>query len=302
MQVITAGIPEMDACPILTRIKAFIIDQGVVVTLRHTMRDRQGNPLDLEPYLDNPSSTSESEIEGVGGTVVLLVRDWLGTGIQATGPRALRELEGRPVDPGAGTIEADLTARIVEASGIYELTWGIKDADGNYVASNSGILSVERNLLTARALHGKNPGPPTINEIRMWMMDSSPSENTLLDQVEFSDEQICLALTKPIQQWNESPPPLRPAQTTRTFPFRGAWASAALGELYIMAAAHYRRNALGGSAGGLQINDKGKEKEYMAEGLRLREEYTAWMLNKKVSINMTLFSGGNSSTYSRMGW
>jgi hypothetical protein len=36
-----------------------------------------------------------------------------------------------------------------------------------------------------------------------------------------------------------------------------------------MAANHYRRNRLAHSAGGVTIDDKNKEREYMAEGQRL---------------------------------
>lgn len=303
MEIVEAGIHNIDDCPILTRIKAFIVDQGVVCSLKHRFRDRKGNPIDLSQYLAEPISESSSESEsavGDTGTVILRIRDWMGVGIGANAK--IYEITGESVDPVDGIVKADLEAICVREAGIYELTWAVKNADGDFVVANTGIMSVERNLLTRETLHSKNdPGPPTINEIRMWMMDSSGSENTLLDDVEFSDEQICLALTKPIQRWNETPPPIE-IYTTRNFPYRGAWASAVLGELFIMVASHYRRNRLGGAAGGLQIDDKNKEREYMSEGQRRLDEYNQWLLNKKVEINMRKFAGQNNSQYSRTGW
>lgn len=300
MQVIDAGTHSMDGCPILTRIRAYIVDQGVVCTLRHCMRDRRGNPIDLSEYLAPAMSESVSESSTASGEVLLRVRDWLGTGITCNG--AVHDIVGSCNSPETGIVQAILPAAVVANAGIYELSWGITDADGTFVVANSGILSVERNLLQFESSKSRRtPGPPTINEIRMWMMDSSASENVLLDDVEFSDEQICLAMTKPIQRWNETPPPIE-TYTTRTFPFRGAWASAVLGELYVMAAAHYRRNRLGGSAGGVQIDDKNKEQEYMGEGRRLLEEYQTWLLSKKVEINMRKFAGQHVSRYSRLGW
>lgn len=301
MEVVEAGIHRIDDCPVLTRLKAYIVDQGVVCSLKHRFRDRQGNPIDLSQYLPVPASQSDSESEvDPGGSVILRIRDWMGVGINSNS--TIYEIVGEAVDPVDGIVKADLEAVCVKEAGIYELTWAVKNADGDFVVANSGIMSVERNLLTRETLRSKNdPGPPTINEIRMWMMDSSGSENTLLDDVEFSDEQICLALTRPIQRWNEAPPPIE-TYTTRNFPYRGAWASAVLGELFIMMASHYRRNRLGGAAGGLQIDDKNKEREYMAEGQRRLDEYQQWLLNKKVEVNMRKFAGMNISRYSRSGW
>ena len=56
LNVITPGIPAMDGCPVLTRIKAFICQEGVNVTLEQTFRDRTGNPVDLF----TPAEVSES--------------------------------------------------------------------------------------------------------------------------------------------------------------------------------------------------------------------------------------------------
>jgi hypothetical protein len=52
-------------------------------------------------------------------------------------------------------------------------------------------------------------------------MDTA-TDNTLLLDVEFNDDQILMAMTEPVRLWNETPPPIRTYSTT-TFPFRGAW-------------------------------------------------------------------------------
>ena len=70
-----------------------------------------------------------------------------------------------------------------------------------------------------------------------------------------------------------------------------------------MAANHYRRNRLQHQAGGVSVDDKNKEREYMAEGQRLQQEYSAWLANKKVEINLKKFAGQAWSEYSwRQGW
>jgi hypothetical protein len=70
-----------------------------------------------------------------------------------------------------------------------------------------------------------------------------------------------------------------------------------------MAANHYRRNRLPHQAGGVAIDDKNKEREYMGEGQRLLQEYAAWVQNKKVEINTKLIYGIQESSYTiRYGW
>lgn len=302
MEIITAGIPEKDDCPVLTRIKAFIVDQGVLGTLEHVIRDRRGRPVDLSKYFAaQESASSSSSASSETGTVELRAKEWLGAG-WSDDANPVWQIIGEAHDPEKGVVRADLEKSLVASPGIYELSWGIRNAAGDLVMTNQGIMSVEKTLFGSLEAIKKNEGPPTINEIRMWMMDSSAAENSLLDDVEFSDDQIMLALTSPVRQWNETPPPIE-RFTTRNFPFRGAWASGALAQLYKMAAAHYRRNFLQTSGGGVSVADKAKEREYLSEAVRLQSEYDSWLINKKVEINMKKFVGQNRSAYSgRGGW
>lgn len=298
--IVTATIPELDNCPILTRLKAFIVDQGSAVTLEHVFRDKTGNPVDLSAWLSTPSSQSMSQTPA--GTVKIIVKEWLAEGAQPI-INPIFEAWGEGISPSNGVVRAALTEDMVETAGIYEINWAVLNELGRPVIIDRGIISVERSLfpVSIDVLY-KNLGPATLQEIRMMMMDSSPNENLLLDDIEFNDEQILLALAKPIRQWNETPPPIMQF-TTRNFPYKGAWTSAVLGELHMMAAHKYRRNRLQHSAGGVTIDDLNKEREYMAEGQRLLQEYTSWLLNKKISLNMKLFVGQAPSQYShRSGW
>lgn len=305
MELIEAGIPQSDGCPILTRLPAFIATQGVPVTLQNIVRDRTGQPKDLSAYFVATESESDSDSDGDidnQGSVVLRVKEWLAAGTSSS-RNPIWELPGEAVTPASGIVKCDLIESVVRQSGIYELNWGIKNASGAVVYAHRGILSVERSLFTDDpSVLSRNNGPPTLNEIRMWMMDSSPKENLLLQDMEFSDEQILLALTWPVQQWNEALPPIKP-HTTRTFPYRGAWASGTLAQLYKMAASNYRRNRLDTRGGGLSVDDKNKEREYMAEGVRLSDDYEDWVRQRKYSINVQMVAGNIHSQYShRIGW
>lgn len=285
--VISSEIPQLDGCNILTRLKAFIVDQGVTATLQHTMRDKTGDPINVDKLL-SPSS---------GGTVKIRVKEWIAEGPPSP-HNTIIDAWGEGIDPVNGVVQATLTTDMVEHAGIYELNWAILDNTGRPVLVDRSIMSIERSLfpVSTDVLY-RNHGPATLQEIRMMMMDSASTENVLLDDIEFKDEQILLALAKPIRRWNETPPPIQ-QYTTRNFPFRGAWVTAVLGELYLMAAAKYRRNRLAHSAGGVTVDDLNKFNEYTAEGQRLLKEYMDWLSNKKVSLNMKLFCGQAPSEYS----
>jgi hypothetical protein len=294
--VVRAGIPEMDDCKILTRLKAFLVDQGVAATIEHVFRDRQGRPADLSRWVAAETSLSGSTSSSTppAGTVKMRAKEWMGRGLSPT-RNPIWEVYGDAVDPAAGVLRFELDEDLVEHAGIYEMDFAVINESGKPVAVDRGILSVEKSMFpTDLTIARKDLGPPTIQEVRMRLMDSSRNENLLLDDIEFKDEQILAALWEPIRLWNESPPPIR-TYTTRDFPFRGAWIQGVLGQLHMTMAAHYRRNVFRGAAGG--TSDKDKEREYMAEGQRLWQEYTAWMFNKKVEINLKGFAGHASSPY-----
>jgi len=303
--IVRAGIPEMDDCKVLTRLKAFIVDQGVAATLEHTFRDRKGSPVDLEDWLSTPTSQSASEslsAESPAGLVKLRVKEFLGVGLSDQS-NPVWEVDGEGFDPAKGKVRATLEDSMVERPGIYEMSWAIvrNDSDKRPVVVDRGLLSVEKSLFPKDIVNAyKNLGPPTLQEIRMRIMDSSAAENQyLLDDVEFSDDQIMLAITEPVREWNETPPPIRPHYTTRTFPFRGAWIKGVMGQLHLIAAAHYRRNRYAHQAGGTGNDDKNREKEYLVEGQRLWGEYLAWLTNKKIEINLRGFAGSFGSDYGR---
>lgn len=295
--IVTAGVPKRDDCPILTRLMAFIVDQGVVSTLQHVFRDRKGRPMDLTSLVGSGSSSVSSP----DGTVALRVKEFLGFEYgNARNP--VYTVSGSVVDVAKGTIQATLSSPMVQESGLYELSWAILQ-DSQPVAIDRSLMSVERSLWPAELLGVyRNLGPPTLQEVRMRLMDSSAADNLLLDAVEFSDDQIIHAMAEPVRIWNETPPPIK-RFTTKNFPFRGAWISGMMGQLHLTAGNMYRRNRLSHSAGGTAIDDLNKEGPYLAEGQRLCTEYFAWLRNKKCEWNMKAFAGQMISAYSTLtGW
>jgi len=151
----------------------------------------------------------------------------------------------------------------------------------------------------------------TIAEIRLAMRDLSSEDNFLLDDVEFTDTEIAWAMRRPVDQWNETPPPLSGASsyTPNNFPYRYNWVNAVKGELMIVAASNYRRNHLSYQAAGLSVDDKNKFAEYEKIGRALLAEYKDWILTQKKAINfrrafgrVELRSYGNYPYNSRGGY
>lgn len=292
--IVTAGIPEKDGCPIMTRIKAFIVDEGHCPTLEHVLRNRQGAALNLgiaEVSESGSESASESSAEQ---TIKLRVKEMIGT---ASGASKVHEIDGTLVDAENGVIRAPLNEEIVSRAGIYQLSWAYLE-DGVIKQINDGLLSVERSLFGNLSESPKHiTGPPTINEIRMNIMDSSGAENLLLDDVEFGDEQIALAVIKPIDHFNEVNPPLRTRYTTHTFVWKKHWLDAIAGYLMQFAAHNYRRNRLGVNAGGVSIDDQNKEREYLTASTMLLEEWKEFVKLKKYELNMAEAVGIIGSAY-----
>ena len=122
------------------------------------------------------------------------------------------------------------------------------------------------------------------NDIRFWLRDNEPELNTLLDDYEFTPEEIRQALTYAQDYWNEQPPYIGNIDYDRN-PFRFNLLKGTVGNLLAIAANRYRRNHLQYQAGGLTVDDDNKAQAYDAASARLWEEYKLWVRQNKRSIN-----------------
>jgi hypothetical protein len=125
----------------------------------------------------------------------------------------------------------------------------------------------------------------SIAEIRIAMRDRCPEANFLIDDVEFSNEEIAFCIRRPVDYWNETPPPLR-VFTPGNFPFRYHWCEATIAQLLRIGAIWYSRNHLTYQAAGVSVNDKDKSNEYMQIHQQIWGEYKNWVLLQKKSMNL----------------
>jgi hypothetical protein len=124
-------------------------------------------------------------------------------------------------------------------------------------------------------------------DIRIWMRDNNPEANILLQDYEFTPEEIRTCMTLAVDKWNETPPAMaRHSHTIADFPYRGELLRGTCGNLLFAAAMRFRRNELQASVPGGVVSDQSKYNQYDAAGERLWREFVSWIHMKKRAINM----------------
>jgi hypothetical protein len=198
-----------------------------------------------------------------------------------------------------GIVRVELSPEHLANPGIYFAEFGIYDRTDpanpirHYANMFYLYVSPEITLDQLR-------GTPSIAEVRLFLRDSSPVENLLLDEAKFSDSEIIMAIRLPVQEWNETPPPIQEFNT-KNFPYRMHWLGAICGYLFRMAAEQFRANRLPVAAGGISIDDQAKEGNYEQVAAARLDEWRVWMRAKKASLNLEMGYGGIGSDYSRRG-
>lgn len=121
-------------------------------------------------------------------------------------------------------------------------------------------------------------------DVRIWLRDNDPEANTLLNDFEFTPEEIRTAMTLAVDYWNDNPPFIG-CYDINNFPWRSRLLCGTAANLLFMAANRFRRNSLQYNAGGLTIADQEKYQQYDAAGGRLWDEYRQWVMVTKRAIN-----------------
>jgi hypothetical protein len=128
---------------------------------------------------------------------------------------------------------------------------------------------------------------PAIEDVRR-KMDDFIGRNDLLDQVEYSTDDIVNAMVWPVAKFNELPPQLRRYRfTLMNFPYYDNWLIGTASELLRISVFHLTRNKLLSSHGGIQGDEKGRDMEYLRLATQYREEYLQWARFAKASLNLS---------------
>lgn len=292
----------VDGCPVLPKLQCHEVQSGQDARLLWQFKAADGSFIDLQNCqgcVDSRSESLEEDFDAIGTpdcSVQLRMREISGYSeldvIHCIDVDILNSAEGK-------VRAASIPEEIIRAPGVYLEEWGIFTSDKRMLYSNQCCTFVRRGLFGLSSDTSKrNLGPPSIEEIRLALRDNSAADNLLLDDLEFDAAEISQAVLRPIQFWNEIPPPIRPMQTTKTFPFKEMWMLGIQSYLLELAAHHYRRNQLSYSAGGVSVDDKNKEQYYARTAEHMRQRFEEMVRAKKIEINISSFSGSVSSAYS----
>jgi hypothetical protein len=291
----------VDGCPVDQKLRCHEVQMGQYARLQWVMKDRSGNPVDLSSCFPaiSASESDSQDFDAAGDLqygVTLRLRELSGMDPNTDG---VFSVAVDIVSDSVGEVlSAPLPTALVRDPGIYLEEWGVFDREKRLLFSNQCFCFVTRGLFGISEQPAEwNVGPPTLSEIQLSLRDSDPTENPLLDNIEFDAAEIAQAVTRSLSYWNESSPPLRPFQTTKTFPFKELWLRGIQAYLFEIAANHYRRNHLPYAAGGMQIDDKNKEQSYAVMASRLMQDFRDAVAVKKVEINTQLFTGWSASPY-----
>jgi len=187
------------------------------------------------------------------------------------------EIDVTVVRPDYGEIEIYIPPNILSDPGLHLAGIQVYNLD------NKLIYQTPRYLEITPKINSKNR-PVTVAEIRMALRDY-PEWNTLLNDVEFSDNEIAYCITRPIDTWNSMSPDVG-QYDIHNFPWRQAHINATIGELMKIAAYHYFRNHLPYSSGGLSVDDKNKGTAYLQMAEQALANFQTFSQEKKFEINI----------------
>lgn len=287
--VISAPITHVNAQPNLSKMRAVSLSQGQCAEIEWQMHDKDGAPVNLSGCF--AESTPENMFK-----VVLRLKEQIALG----NSRPVFSIDAIVVDAATGKVKVPLTEGMVRLPGVYygELALINVLAENEnkpcVIFSNTFYVIINRSTFSPETSIG---GPPSVAEIRLHLRDSSPAESFLIDNIMFDDAEIALAIARPIQYWNEIPPPLDLIYTTQSFPFRYHWLEGICANLFLMVAEQFRRNQLSYNAAGVAVDDQNKEASYERAGQTRWQAYREWVRATKASINLESCYGEVSSNY-----
>ena len=124
-------------------------------------------------------------------------------------------------------------------------------------------------------------------DVRIFLRDTDPDANILLDDFEFTPEEIRTAMTMAVDRWNDMPPDIYRMDYDK-FPYRSILLMGTAANLLTIAANRYRRNSIQINAGGTSVDDQAKSREYDQAAARLSAECLQAMRMKKRELNSNM--------------
>lgn len=261
------------------RLRALELPSGSKQTINIQLTDSQtGNPISIE-------NTNNYIFKASLGEATVF------------DPSQFINLPATVIDSSNGIIEIQTEPHQTKDPGVYTLNVGIFDTNENLLQTQSLLVVLYRTPWSKQTQYNTE-GPPTFQEIRLFLKDSGPEDNLWLGIEEFDNAELSLCYVTPIRYFNETPPPIPMKFDTRNFWWKYYWMVGTAAQLYFLAARHYRRVHLPYQISGGAVDDKNKSQEYETIGQHLWQDYRAWVLQKKVALNASAAIQTTQSLYS----
>jgi hypothetical protein len=275
-------------CIPLEKSNTFVVSGGAPAILEYQIRDAQGVSVDLSPFFP-------AEAEGEGTNAVFIrfaVADR--TAVASQYEKAV------VTEPKYGKIQIELPEYVYNIPCIYAFYAAVGDKTtfpvdrkAKCVLPGRGVLLVEwspfmEEVLSVRRVHRV---VPSLEDIRR-KLDDFTGKNDLLQQVEFSADDIVNAMVRPVHIFNEKFVTLRNyTYSLTTFPYYDNWIIGTAAELLGIAVMHYTRNKLLSSHGGIDGDEKRRDNEYLRLAEMYKQEYLNWVREKKMELNAGIGQG-----------
>jgi hypothetical protein len=262
----------------------FVVEGGAPTTLMYQVRDASGVAVDLTVFF--PSGNVEESEDADGLFVWFVVAD--NTGV------ANKPEPAQIIDAKNGGIKFELPEYVYNIPCIYAFHVYVgnkktfpQTRKAKAALPGRGVVLVEWSPIIniAGFPHSSVRVVPSIEDVRR-KLDDFTSKNDLLQQLEFSTDDIVHALIRPVHIFNEATPSLRNhTYSLSNFPYYDNWIIGAAAELLRIAVIHYMRNKLVSSHGGINGDEKQRDQDYLQLAETYRQEYRNWCHAKKQELN-----------------
>jgi hypothetical protein len=276
---------------LLRKQRAVKITQTSFSFLDLILRDVDGHAIALTDYgVSAGETSSSSSSETSTGTVKACFRE-----ASLLQPNTTFTSIVEVLDPDAGQVKVEIPELLAAFPGVYMAEIGVFDSSDRMLFTNECYILVESSSWGDVT----KLGPPRLQDVRMSLRDSDFLENELIDNLDFDLAEMCYAMTRVVNYWNDQPPPILTANfTTNNFPFRDIWIDGIRVFLFQLAEEHYRRNFFTHSAGGTSVDDKNRFREYNAAMKDAFDSFRKKLIHQKVQLNARNAFGTLRSGYS----
>ena len=176
-----------------------------------------------------------------------------------------------------GEIEVYIPAGIMCKPGLHLASIQVYNIDAKLIYQIPRYLEITPKITSVNR-------PVTVAEVRFALRDY-PELNSLLNDVEFPDNEIAYCISKPVEIWNSMLPDVG-QYDIHNFPWRQAHLGATIGELLKIAGRSYMRNQLAYASGGLSVDDKNKGPAYLQMADQELGQFMQFCQERKFEANV----------------